>query len=286
VDEKSTKEFEVWHHFYAKNFMPKTNMIPRSILSHLQTPRGRVQIGFDLKKGWFFRSLQRESKVGKRFASSILSLLPEQITLIQDTKFLYGLAYCVINGYYGIYSTGTLKETRTAIEYDRTHSNIGSKYDNHLAFVRPDQIERIMQHINKLNTPIKVGYLDCITKKRKIIALIVFLNLQKYGRISILYRDNLDTLYADSFDVPELSKQAELFMTSYRKLFKAISIHKILGRFFKDRGIDLTDVELITWVNTNSVETTHAATNELAKEQDLSLAFKEVIMSVHAPKAA
>lgn len=286
VDEKSTKEFEVWHHFYAKNFTPKNNMIPRSILSHLQIPRGRVQIGFDMKNGWFFKSLQRESKVGKRFASSILSMLPEQITLIKDTKFLYGLAYCVINGYYGIDSTGTLKETRTAIEYDRTHSNIGTKYDNHLAFVRPDQIERIMQHIIKLNSPIKVGYLDCITKKRKIISVMIFLNLQKYGRISILYRDNLDTLYADTFDVPELTKQAELLMTSYQKLLKSVPIHKVLGRFFRDRGIDLKDVELITWVNSNSVETTHAATNELAKERELSQAFKEVIMSVHAPKAA
>lgn len=286
ADEKESDEFKLWHHYYAKNFTPKTNMIPRSILNHLQTPRGRVQIGFEKEQGWFFRSLQRDSKVGKRFETSILSLLPEEVTLIKDTKFLFGLAYCVINGYYGIQKSGTLKESLTAIEYSRTHSNIGTKYDNHLAFVRPDQIERIMQRIIKMTPPIKVGYLDCINKKRKITSLIVFLNLQKYGRISVLYRDSLDTLYADSFDIPELEKNAEKFMSAYIRLFKSVAIHKVLGRFFRERSIDLTDVELMTWVNTNSVETTHAATNDVAKERDLSSEFKEVIMSVHAPQAA
>ncbi len=286
VDEKSTKEFEVWHHFYTKNFTPPNNMVPRSILNHLQIPRGRVQVGFDQKKGWFFKSLQRESKVGKRFEKSILSLLPEEVTLIKDTQFLYGLTYCVINGYYGIYSTGTLKETLTAVEYDRSRANTGTRFDNQLAFVRPDQIERIMKKILKINSPIKVGYLDCINKKRKIISVMIFLNLQKYGRVSALYRDSLDTLYVDTFDIPALEKQAEDFINSYQKLIKFVPIHKTLGRFFQNRNIDLSNVHLDAWVNTNCVETSHAATAEVAKEHELSSAFKDVIMSVHAPKAA
>ncbi len=286
VDEKATGEFKVWHHFYTKNFTPQTNVVPRSILSHLQTPRGRVQVGFDKETGWFFKSLQRESLVGKRFEASILRLLPEEIVLIKDTDFLYGLTYCVINGYYGIFSTGTLKETKTAVEYDRKHANIGTKFDNHMAFVRPDQIERIMEKIIQLNQPIKVGYLDCINKERKVIGVMVFLNLLKYGRISILSRDNLDTLYVDNFDLPVLIKNAEKFRVSYQHLFKAMPIHKILGRFFKEKGIDLEEVEFKAWVNTNCVETTHAATNELAKEKDLSENFRQVIMSIHAPNAA
>mgnify|MGYP006292069007 CR=1 FL=1 len=285
VDEKSSEEFKLWHHYYSKNFTPKTNMIPRSILSHLQTPRGRVQIGFEKGKGWFFKSLQRESKIGRRFEASVLNLLPEEITLIRNTKFLYGLAYCVLNGYYGIYSTGTLKETRTAVEYDRSHSNTGSRYDNHLAFVRPDQIERIMQQMKQLYAPIKVGYMDCINKTRRIISMMVFLNLQKYGCLSLLYRDNLDVFYLDTYDIPDFEKHAEQYMTSYQKMLKSVGIHKVLGRFFKENEIDVGNIELLTWINTNCVETNHATTNEVAKERDLSTAFKQVIMSVHGPKA-
>ncbi len=286
VDEKSTEEFQVWHHFYTKNFNPQSNVVSRSILNHLQTPRGRVQVGFKKGSGWFFKSLQKESLVGKRFESSILNLLPDEVTLIKETQFLHGLTYCVINGYYGIFSTGTLKETKTAVEYDRKHTDIGSKYDNHMAFVRPDQIERIMENIIKFNAPIKVGYLDCITKKREIVSVMVFLNLLKYGRLSILSRDSLDTIYVDTFDMPNFEKQAEQFQISFQKLFKSMLIHKYLGQFFRARKIDLSKVDFFAWVNTNCVETTHAATNDLAKEQDLSAKFTEVIMSIHGDRAA
>ncbi|MBU2512330.1 hypothetical protein KJ966_13420 [bacterium] len=286
VDEKSTREFQVWHHFYTKNFNPQNNVVSRSILNHLQTPRGRVQIGYKKESGWFFKSLQKESQVGKRFESSILNLLPDEVTLIKGTQFLHGLTYCVINGYYGIFSTGTLKETKTAVEYNRKYTDIGSKYDNHLAFVRPDQIERIMENIIKFNAPVKVGYLDCITKKREIISVMIFLNLLKYGRLSIMYRDSLDTIYVDTFDMPGFEKKAEQYMVSLQKLLKSMTIHKILGQFFRAKKIDLNKVNFYAWVNSNCVETTHAATNEVAKEQDLSTKFKEVIMSVHGQHAA
>lgn len=286
VDEKTSREFEVWHHYYTKNFNPSTNVVQRAILSHLQMPRGRVQIGFKQGSGWFFKSLQRESQVGKRFEASILRLLPSEITLIKDTPFLYGLVYCVINGYYGIYSVGTLKESRTAVEFDRRHVSVGTRHDNELAFVRPDQIERIMQKIIKFNEPIKVGYLDCLSKKREIISVMVFLNLLKYGRISILYRDNFDTLYVDSFDLPVLEKHADNFVNAYEKFFKAMPVHKVLKTFFRERKIDIHKVNFFTWVNANCFHTSHAVTNDLAKENDLSERFRQVIFKVHGQHAA
>ncbi|MBU3914045.1 hypothetical protein KKA14_00750, partial [bacterium] len=286
VDNKTTKEFELWHHFYMQNFKPKANVIQRTILNHLKIPRGRVQIGFQPKKGWFFKSLQRESLVGRRFEFSIFNLLPEEISLIKDTSFLYGLVYCVINDYYGVFARGTLKETLTAIEYDRKQVNLGSDHDNHLAFVRPDQIERLMQQIIRFNDPLKVGYLDCINKERKIISVMVFLNLLKYGRLSLLYRDNLDVLYVDSYDLPGFPEKANDYLGSYQKMFKAIILHKVLARFFKDKKINPRQTQFYAWVNTNSVETTHATTNEIAKENDLSENFKNIILSVHGKTAA
>lgn len=279
TDGKTSDEYNIWYHFYQKNFKPKKNVIQRSILNHLQVPRGRLQIGFDLKEGWFFRSLQKETTVGKRFETSILNILPEKVTLLKKSKFLYGLAYCVLNGYYGVFSSGTLKETMTDVEYDRKHTNLGSKNDNHLAFIRPDQIERIMKMIIELFSPLKVSYMDCIQTKRKIITAMIFLNLQKYGRLSILYRDNLDTLYVDTFDLKDFNVNIEKYITSYKLMLNSAILHETLRRFFEARQINLNEIAIKTWVNTNSVETSHAATNEVAKESELAATFiKQIIL--------
>ena len=279
TDKKTSDEYNIWYHFYQKNFKPKKNVIQRSILNHLQVPRGRLQIGFEPKEGWFFRSLQKETTVGKRFESSILNILPEKVTLLKKSKFLHGLAYCVVNGYYGVFSSGTLKETMTDVEYDRKHTNLGSKNDNHLAFIRPDQIERIMKMIIELFSPLKVSYMDCIQTKRKIITVMIFLNLQKYGRLSILYRDNLDTLYVDTFDLKDFNVNIDKYITSYKSMLKSVFLHETLRRFFEARQINPDEIALKTWVNTNSVETSHAATNEVAKESELAETFiKQIIL--------
>ena len=282
TNKKTSDEYNIWYHFYQQNFKPKNNVIQRSILNHLQVPRGRLQIGYEPQKGWFFRSLQKEAMVGKRFESSILNILPEQVTLLKKAKFLQGLAYCVINGYYGVFLSGTLKETMTDVEYDLQHTNLGSKNDNHLAFIRPDQIERIMKKIIALFSPLKVSYMDCIQTKRKIISAMIFLNLQKYGRLSILYRDNLDTVYVDTFDLKDFDKNIDKYISSYKTMLESVILHKTLRRFFETRQIEPDKILLKTWVNTNSVETSHAATNEIAKESDLAETFIKQIILKHA----
>lgn len=281
IDEKTSKEFEIWHHYYLQCFKPAANVVQRSILNHLQTPRGRLQIGFIQRKGWFFRSLQKGLSVGKRFESSILSLLPEVVTLKSNTLFLKGLVYCVINGYYGIFNKGMLNETKTEVEFDRSHADLGSKFDNQLAFVRPDQIERIMMEINDLFTSKKISYLDCIQTERTINEVMIFMNLVKYGRISVLYRDNLDTIYIDQFEVPKFSEHVDIYTATYQKMLKAKFVHLLLQKFFESRKIDINKVRLKTWVNPNCVDTNHAATKYAAKEQDLANHFHAVIMEIH-----
>lgn len=282
IDEKTTKEFEIWHHYYLQSFKPGPNVVQRSILNHLQTPRGRLQIGFIQKKGWFFRSLQKGLSVGKRFESSILNLLPEEIILKENTLFLKGLVYCVINGYYGIFNKGMLNETKTEVEFDRKHTDLGSKFDNQLAFVRPDQIERIMKQIIALFTAKKISYLDCIQTERTINEVMIFLNLLKIGRVSVLYRDSLDTIYVDQFEIPKFTENIEVYIGAYQKMLKAKFLHILLRKFFESKKIDINKVVLKTWVNPNSVETNHAATKYAAKENDLAEHFHAVIMKIHS----
>ena len=107
----------------------------------------------------------------------------------------------------------------------------------------------------------------------------IFLNLQKYGRLSILYRDNLDTLYVDTFDLKDFNVNIDKYITSYKSMLKSVFLHETLRRFFEARQINPDEIALKTWVNTNSVETSHAATNEVAKESELADTFiKQIIL--------
>ena len=124
--------------------------------------------------------------------------------------------------------------------------------------------------------------MDCIQTKRKIISAMIFLNLQKYGRLSILYRDNLDTVYVDTFDLKDFDKNIDKYISSYKTMLESVILHKTLRRFFETRQIEPDKILLKTWVNTNSVETSHAATNEIAKESDLAETFIKQIILKHA----
>lgn len=275
--DKQSKEAEIWHHYYKKNFMPQPNVIQRSILNHLQVPRGRLKIGYVQNEGWFFNSLQKGSSIGKRFQSSVLNMLPDQITLIKGTGFLYGLVYCVVNRYYGIFDKNTLKETRTAIEYDRKFSNIGSGLDNKYAYVRPNQIDHIMELVSDLMHPIKLSYLDCIHKEKEVISVIVFFNLLKCGNISILYRDNLDTLYVSSCHIKAVGENFEKFYSDYKRFFRLEVIHRFILAFFLKQNIDPNRVDLKVWVNINSFQTKHAMSNQETKATELSELMKKII---------
>ena len=275
---QTSKEEQIWYHFYKESFKSAPNVIQKSILSHLQTPRGRLQIGFNKKSGWVFRSLQKSGSMGKRFESSILNLLPDEITLTENPHFLGGLVYCVINGYYGIFNRGRLNETKTIVELDRQNIKLETQLDESRTFVRPDQIERIMKTILNLFPKYKVSYLDCIKEERVINEMMIFLNLLKYGQLSILYRDNLNTYYVDQLEIPSFRQNAGSHVTTYTKMLSAPELHHVIEAFLIKKTINIHGVNLATWVNINSVETTHAMTQHEAKEKSLAEEFRENIL--------
>ncbi len=281
---KSSDEEQIWYHYYKKSFQAPPNVIQKSILNHLQVPRGRLQIGYKAESGWFFKSLQKSQSMNRRFQSSVIDLLPDEIILVEHPHFLSGLVYCVINGYYGIFNRGRLDETKTAIEYDRQNINVGSTKDNELAFLRPDQIDRIMESILEAFPERKVSYLDCISKERAINEVMIFLNLMKFGQLSILYRDNFNTYYADQFILANFEKNTNTYIASYEKMFKSSEINLVLNRFFLSRSINPDKISLNAWVNPNSVQTSHASPQLKAKEIMLADAFRETIKAFKQPE--
>jgi hypothetical protein len=276
------EEFAVWYHYYQQNFDPLPNMVRRSIMQGLRVPRGRVQIGFESNVGWIFRSLQRQSGVGKRFDTfGTLDHLPDNVTLLEHPSFMHGLAHCILNGYYGVMNRGTLKEFLTALEFDGTRLDVGNPTHNSMAFLRPDQVGRILHAINEHFKYQSYDYLDVVRAERRFTEAMIFLNVWNFGRVSILSRDNLRSWYVHEYDHPELLKDAKAFHRSAEKMLAYPGFQRTIGSHFDAHKILLNETKLAVWVNPNSVETSHGAGQITQKEGELSRQFETVVRERH-----
>ena len=281
-DRGRKRDEELWYEYYLSNFDPQPNVVLRTIMHHLRVPRGRVQLGFQPGEGWFFRSLQKESSVGKRFDTfGMLNHLPEEVMLLDKSAFLAGIAHCVLNGYLGVVDKGTLRERRTALEFDGKHMDMGHNVDNTLAFVRPDIVQRIVERIGTFFPPQHPDYMDFITKPRRITGVMAFLNLWHYGHLALLYRDNLDTWYCDEIEHPGVVQAAQSLSRSPTAILVSKPIHQSLAAFFRAKKISLDEATFCAWVNPNSVTTTHAAGQEAAKERQLASDFEQLVRRLH-----
>ena len=275
---RNSREIELWYQYYQQNFEPEPKVVQRTIMHQLMFPRGRLQVGFKQGEGWFFKSLQKESSVGKRFDTfGVLDHLPEEVTLVEGTGFLHGLATCIVNGYYGIVNQGTLRETRTALEFDAKHMDLGNALHNALAFIRPDFVDRLLDRILAFFPYQHYHYADFIHQDRRVQKVFVFYNLWRFGRLSLLYRDNLNTWCCEEFDHAEVEAQGEFLRQNQDALLGAEAVHESLDRFFTGQRLFVNEVELETWVNPNSTETIVPASQMGKKEIALSEAFKKVI---------
>jgi hypothetical protein len=282
---RQSKEIELWYRYYEQHFEPPPQMVQRTIMHHLKFPRGRVQIGYKPKEGWFFRSLQRQSGVGKRFDTfGVLDHLPDEAMLVEGTSFLHGLVTCIVNGYYGILNQGTLRESRTALEFDAKHLDVGNALDNALAFMRPDFVDHILTRIVEFFPQEYFRYTDFVQEDRCVKRVFVFYNLWHFGRISILYRDNVNTWFCEEHDHPEIVKQADRLKNEQEALLNAEPVHDTLDAFLKRQRLYVNEVELETWVNPNSTQTAVPTSQLAKKEAVLSEAFQQAILKLHPHK--
>ncbi len=285
-DESNQKEFEIWYHYYQKNFEPPPNMVRKSILHHLKVPRLRLQAAYQEKR-WLIRSMQTESKLGKRFDTfGVLDILPDEVDLTTAPSFTYVLADCILNSYYGYVNQGTLKEQKSVIEFDPKATYKAEVIDEKYAYVRPDNVVRIANHISEFFVYRTYHYLDCVNVERHYLEIFFFLHLQRFGQLSILYRDNLTNWYLDEFDHADLRKQAHQLHTGHAATYKSKGLVKTIRTFLRDRKINLADsnVKTLFWFNPNSAQTNHAANKVEAKEQDLAEEFKQFVHAVGQPQ--
>ncbi|MBF0279653.1 MAG: hypothetical protein HQM13_17775 [SAR324 cluster bacterium] len=283
-DGSNQKEFEIWYHYYQKNFEPPSNMVRRSILHHLKVPRLRLQSAYIAeKKQWIFRSMQTESKLGKRFDTfGVLDDLPDEVALLTARSFTYALADCVLNSYYGYVNQGSLKEQKSIIEFDSAATFKGDLIDQNYAYIRPDIVQRIADRITEFFVYRTYHYLDTVNVPKHYLEIFFLINLMRYGRLSILYRDNLTNWYLDEFELPDLRSQAHEIRIDFERTFKSKTLQKTILQFLRDRKINLAEPKVKTafWFNPNSADTNHAANKVVEKENDMADAFKKFVYKV------
>jgi hypothetical protein len=267
------------------HFEPLPQVVQRSILQHLKVARGRVQTGYVPGEGWFFKSLQRESGFGKRFdPAGALAVLPDEVVLIEKTHFLHGLAYCIVNGYYGVLNRGTLKERRTALEFDAKRLDMGHRAHNELAFIRPDMVGRILERIEGFFTPREISYAERIGKPRRVVEVLAFVNLWRFGELALLYQDDAGTWACEAFEHPQMVERPEQYTATAERLLAAKPIHASLSAFLQRKKTRVTEIRFASWINPLSVKTTQAGPSAL-REKELQVQFERLVRWVHGAHA-
>jgi len=286
-DKTNQDENRIWFHYYQKNFDPPKNVIRRDILSHLKVPRGRLQIGINKNRKWFFKSIQKSSLAGSNYDTlGRLDHLPDEVELFEHDSFLHGIAHCILNGYYGVLNKGTLKESRTVLEFSVAHTEIGKRSADKFAFIRPDIVDRLVDSIDSAFPPQEYDFRDCIYKEKEVTNVFICLNLLEYGRVSFMYRDNLKNWCVDEVDHPAVEKAAQELFQKQELVLQSKYIHNTIKDFLSKHKIDFDKVSkeggLSFWVNPNSITTYHSADKFSQKEQYLAKRFKEAVFAANS----
>ncbi len=276
-DKTNRSEFAIWFHYYEKNFEPPPNQVRQDILGHLRQARGRLQMCFSTKKKtWYFKSLQKGSSYTR---AGDLDHLPPEVELFDHKSFLHGIAHCIMNGYYGVYNKGTLRENRTSVEFDVTGMKLEKKSAETYCYVTPDMAVRLFEKITNFFPPQTYDYRDCITKPRELVDMFLCLNLLEFGRVSILYRDNHKLWWVDDFDNPSLEAQADKLYQKTDDFWAQEILYRRIDAFLKLQKFELNldSLQRIAfWVNPNSL--IGGGVKPQKKEEELAKQFKSHFM--------
>ncbi len=281
-DKTNQEENQIWYYYYKKNFNPPANVVRRDILTDLKVPRGRLQIGINNKQKWFFRSIQKSTLESRYDTFGQLDHLPEEVDLFQHNSFLHGIAHCILNGYYGVLNKGTLRESRTHLEYQVGHTEVGKASADKWAYIRPDIVDRLVDSIDHAFPPQDYDFRDCIYKEKEIVNVFVCLNLLEYGRVSFMYRDNLKTWYVDEIDHPAVEAKAQEMYQNVDMFFECLEIKNTILQFFEDNKVDVRnpgETGISFWVNPNSLHTHHPQDKFSQKEHELARDYNRMILS-------
>jgi hypothetical protein len=248
------KELDLWLNYYLDNFRPASRVVPRCMMKHLRKPRVGIDISYRPERGWIFMSIQKIERGGlpPRQSSQVL-YLPDRLTLFETPNFFMGLAHCILNGYVGTYRDDSGSEQRTVFEVDRQRVLQGNPIDDELAWLSAEQVERLVQRVAASFPYQSVDYRNVLKPERKVTGVFICLNLFRFGRVSILYRNNVNAWYCEEADLPALVANAESAAADAEALVNGEAIHQHVHQFLQLNKIDPAQVPIDVWVNPNSL---------------------------------
>ena len=164
------------------------------------------------------------------------------------------------------------------------HQVEGNNVHNDLAFVKEEQLNRLMQRIAE-NFPYQpYDYMDILKRERDVTGVFVMLNLWRFGQVSVIYRDNLSGWYCDEFEVPALFEHATELTRDMNRLLRAKPLLDALRELFGKRHIDLARAQLAAWANPNSLTADHTQTfRERLQDMEDGTTFVESIRRMDRP---
>jgi hypothetical protein len=281
-DRTNQQELQIWRHYYERNFEPEPQTIRKDILEHLRVPRDRLQIGFSNEKKWFFKSLQKRIQIdAQHYIDGDMLYMPEEVDLFEHQSFLHGIAYCIMNRYYGVRHEGTFSEVQTQLEFAMGNTRTGKQSADEYAYIKPDNIERLIEKVNNAFPAIPFDYKAILTQKKHVTDVFIFLNLLEFGRVSFLYQDNFKVWVVEEIDHPDVEKK-------YYDYFENIGVILNLESFKKSIRSFLSKIEFVVneqtidnihfWVNPNSIKTSHSGFKQKEKEEELAGRFAKIIL--------
>ncbi len=286
-DTSNQSEFEIWYHFYQQNFDYDLKEIPRNFLAHLKVPRARIVVRYEKSRrrgNWVFHGL---SEGGTAVSPGNIESSPiaQDVVLIYEMSFLKGLAYCILNGYYGLLRTGSLAESKTKFQIDMGASDLGNIADNIWSIIDAEALTRLADRIVSFFPYRQSHYMDGVRLTREVTEIYFFLHLFKFGRLSILYRDNLQRWRVDEFDHSDLILHAQAFYDHHHALLQHPQLHQNIDRFLSRNAVNMTNKQLKTAFWYNSMASGHSlALDEQSREKTLSWQFQDAVVRVHGDK--
>ncbi len=249
------QEVELWLNYYLENFQPPTNTVPQVIMKHLKVPRPLIEVALRPGEGWVFRAVQSGNHRGRASGSAGgMRYLPDRVTLIDKTGFLAGLAHCIVNGYYGVTGRDSHDKQHSRFQIDLSKVDLGNNVHSELARLDTDDINRLADRIVAHFPYVYVNYADIIRVERRVREVFVCLNLFRFGQLSVLYRDNINTWFCDEFELSALFTDAQNLSRNMPRLLQARVIHQTLLTFCERRKVDPASVRLAAWANPNSLQ--------------------------------
>ena len=242
------EEFNIWHHYFKKYFIPPKNMIPRGLFKQNVNYGNRINVHYKDKQWIFYFYLESKAKNPKTFLVSKNNEKQHEVELFRHQSIMYGFAYCVLNGYFKADLDSELRRASSSIEVNTDNFQ---ELDKTSAKLLAESGQLMAQFIIEKFRPFYVDYRDCLNDDQSIKDACIFVNVLIFGRLDILYRDKLDNWYYYGYTCDSIRSNSKFLHTHQDEFFQNKELLSVISKFCENHKIPTEQFEekLYIWLN-------------------------------------